>query len=147
MKFSVGVPMTDLRVARLAALVVLFLICISCGETFRPVAVPLPPKPPDPGSFHYVIVINGNGPANPGSGTRIDVSGDTNVGVATVGLAPSHAALLPSGSRIYVANSLEDTVSSYAPLNATTVATTRPFSRRESRCHMRRMPWSRTSTS
>src|SRR5213080_3051037 len=65
-----------------------------------------------------------------GTGTRIDVSGDTNVGVATVGLGPVHAALLPNGSRIYVANSLEDTISSYALTSLTPVTTSLPFGSR-----------------
>lgn len=102
----------------------LLLICTSCGDTFRPVAIPLSPSPPDPSSFHYVIVISDNAPSNPGGSSRIDVSGDTNVGVARVGLAPSHAALLPNGARLYVANSGEDTVSSYSPSLPGAVTTT-----------------------
>src|SRR2546426_400211 len=133
MDFSVGVLMTLRRAVRVAAILVLTLVWWGCGDTFRPVAVPIPPPPPDPSSFHFVLVINGNGfgikgnglpPNNPGSSTRIDVSGDTNVGVAQVGLGPAHATLTPNGGRIYVANSLEDTVSSYAPSNATSVTTT-----------------------
>lgn len=134
MDLSVGAPMTLWRAVRVAAILVLSLTWLGCGDTFRPVAVPISPPPPDPSSFHFVLVINGNGfgitgsgplPANnPGSSTRIDVSGDTNIGVAKVGLGPAHAKLTPSGSRVYVANSLDDTVSSYAPSNATFVTTT-----------------------
>ena len=116
--------MTVGRAGRIAAIAILFLICTSCGDTFRPVAIPLPPKPPDPGGFHYVLAISDNGPNNPGSSTRIDVSGDTNVGVARVGLAPSYAALIPNGGRIYVTNTLEDSVSSYSPSSQTVVTTT-----------------------
>jgi len=116
--------MTVWRASRIAAVGILFLICLSCGDTYRPVAIPLPPKPPDPGAFHYVLAISDNGPANPGSSTRIDVSGDTNVGVATTGLGPSHAAILPNTSRIYIANTLEDSISSYAPSSQTVVTTT-----------------------
>src|SRR3989441_11849573 len=123
MDLSVGVVMPQWRGARVAVLA-LILIWSGCGDTFRPVAVPIAPPPPDPKSFHFVLVISENGPNNAGASTRIDVSGDTNVGVATVGLAPVHATLLPNGNRIYVANSLEDTVSSYAPSNATLVTTT-----------------------
>ena len=119
------------RLARAFAAVLPILLWVSCGDQFRPVATPLTPPPPDPQSTHFVFVIDGNGfttnsngTVNPGSSTRIDVSGDTNTSVASVGLGPVHAALLPNGTRIYVANSLEDTVSSYAPSTSTTVSST-----------------------
>jgi YVTN family beta-propeller protein len=66
----------------------------------------------------------GNGTFNQGTSTRIDVSGDTNVGVAPLGLGPVHAALLPNSSQLYVANFLEDTVSSFAPTSIGPVTTT-----------------------
>jgi len=118
------VPITVWRASRIAAIAILFLICMSCGDTYRPVAIPLQPKPPDPGAFHYVLAISDNGPGNPGGSTRIDVSGDTNVGIATTGVAPSHAAILPNNGRVYVTNTLENSVSSYVPNNQTVVTTT-----------------------
>jgi len=127
---SVGVPMSVWRVARVFAVFVLLLVCVGCGDQFRPVATPITPPPPDPQPTHFIFVIDGNGANDPGTGTRIDVSGDTNVGVATVGLGPVHAALLPNGSRIYVANSLEDTISSYALTSLTPVTTSLPFGSR-----------------
>jgi len=118
------------RLVREFPVLLLVLLWASCGDQFRPVATPLTPPPPDPQATHFVFVIdangfatNANGTVNAGSSTRIDVSGDTNIGIAQVGLGPVHAALLPNGTRIYVANSLEDTVSSYAPTNATAVTT------------------------
>jgi YVTN family beta-propeller protein len=120
---QVRVRMSQSVVGRIWRLLVLTLICTSCGDTFRPVATPISPPPPDPSSFHYVLVINDNGPSNPGSSTRIDVSGDTNAGVAKLGLGPVHAALIPNAARIYVANSLENTVSSYLPTDVTSVIT------------------------
>src|SRR5256884_2157832 len=111
------------RVARVFAVFVLLLVCVGCGNQFRPVATPITPPPPDPQPTHFIFVIDGNGANDPGTGTRIDVSGDTNVGVATVGLGPVHAALLPNGARIYVANSLENTVSSYLPTDVTAITT------------------------
>jgi YVTN family beta-propeller protein len=120
---QVGVRMSQSLVGRVWGLLLLTLICTSCGDTFRPVATPISPPPPDPSSFHYVLVISGNGPSNPGSSTRVDVSGDTNVGVAKLGLGPVHAALLPNAARIFVANSLENTVSSYLPTDVTSVTT------------------------
>ncbi len=120
---QVEVLMSQLLVGRLGGLLLLALICTSCGDTFRPVATPISPPPPDPSSFHYALVISSNGPSNPGSSTRIDVSGDTNVGVARLGLGPVHAALLPNAGRVYVANSLENSISSYSPTDVTSVTT------------------------
>jgi YVTN family beta-propeller protein len=120
---QVGVLMIQSIVGRVGGLLLLALICTSCGDTFRPVATPISPPPPDPSSFHYALVISSNGPSNPGSSTRIDVSGDTNVGVAKLGLGPVHAALLPNAGRVYVANSLENSISSYSPTDVTSVTT------------------------
>jgi len=124
---SVGVAMSLWRVARVFTVFGLLLVWSGCGDQFRPVATPITPPPPDPKPTHFIFTINRNGANDPGTGTRIDVSGDTNVGVATVGLGPVHAALLPNGSRLYVANSLEDTVSSYALTSLTPVTTSLPL--------------------
>jgi DNA-binding beta-propeller fold protein YncE len=117
------VQMIFSRAVRLGSLAAFFLMCISCGDTFRPIVIPLTPTPPNPASFHYVISLSTNGPQQPGAGTRIDVSGDSNVGVAQLGMGPVHATLLPSGNTVYVADESEDIVSSYAPSDATTVST------------------------
>ena len=129
MDLSFGVSMTALRSARLGLVFLLALICISCGDTFRPVAIPVTPNPPDPASLHYALIVSQNvdivpdvnNPGNtvpvfnPGATTRIDVSGDTNIQVARVGLGPVHATILPNGNKVYVANIVEDTVSEYSP--------------------------------
>ena len=124
MDCSAGVGTNLRRWARVLGVLALALIGVSCGDQFRPVAIPITPPPPDPASFHFVLVLSDNGLHDPGASSRLDVSGDTNIGVAQVGLGPAHAALTPSGSRVYVANSLEDSISSYAPGNATSVTTT-----------------------
>ena len=111
------------RLGRVPALIVLLLAWAGCGDTFRPVAIPQQPPPPDPSGLHFNIVLSRNGPSNPGTSTRIDVSGDTNVGVATVGLGPVQVAMLPNGTRLYIANGLEDTVSAYNPSAITPVTT------------------------
>jgi DNA-binding beta-propeller fold protein YncE len=98
---------------------VMVLAQCGCGEYFRPVAVPITPTQANPASSHYVLSLSQNGPNNPGSNTRIDVSGDTNAFVASVGLGPVHAALLPGGSNVYVANRLEDTITLYNPTQTT----------------------------
>jgi YVTN family beta-propeller protein len=69
----------------------LYLICTGCGETFRPIIIPNPPTFPNPKAAHTVVSINDNGTVVPGSTMVIDVSGDTDVSVRDVGVAPVHA--------------------------------------------------------
>ena len=88
---------------------------VGCGDVFRPVEIPVPQPSGDPKLYHFVMMINDNGSSNPGTALQIDVSGDSDVGEANMGRGPVHAALLPSGSRTYVANSLDDTVSVFSP--------------------------------
>jgi YVTN family beta-propeller protein len=121
---SSAVLMTRYRAALLGLLAVLLVLWTACGDTFRPVAIPLSPTPPSPSSFYYVLALSQNGVNNAGASTRIDVSGDSNVGVAQLGIAPVYAALVPSGNNVYIANSLDDTVSSYALGSPATVNTT-----------------------
>jgi len=109
---------------RLAALFVLIIIELSCGDTYRPVAVPQPPTPPNPGATHYMLVLTGNGPQNPGATLRLDVSGDTAAAQAPVGLGPVSVTVLPNGTRTYIANSMEDTVSSFMSSIPSAVTTT-----------------------
>ena len=118
--------MTALRAAQLVALLTLAVICISCGDTFRPVAIPVTPNPPDPASFHFALVISQNPAAttnNPGAITRIDVSGDTNVAVAKMGIGPVHGTLSPDATRVYVANNLDDTISAFSTSDSTNITT------------------------
>jgi YVTN family beta-propeller protein len=119
-RFAAEVSMTQVRVAGVLFLMV---ICVSCGETFRPVATPIAPNPPNPGFSHLALVITNNGSNNPGASTSIDVSGDTAVSRSTVGLMPVHAALVQNGTRVYVANSGDGTVSVFSPSTATPVVT------------------------
>lgn len=116
--------MTRYRAALLGLIAILLILWTACGDTFRPVAIPLTPTPPNPASFHYALSLSENGGNNAGASTRIDVSGDSNVGVAQLGIGPVHAALVPSGNTVYIANSLDDTVSNYSLTNPATVNTT-----------------------
>jgi YVTN family beta-propeller protein len=94
---------------RFAALLFCFLICIACGDVYRPTIIPNPVQPPDPKNFHSIFTVNQNGATNPGTGMQVDVSGDSSEGVTRVAMMPVHAAL--QGTRIWVANSLSDSVS------------------------------------
>jgi YVTN family beta-propeller protein len=120
MDFVAGVSMTGVRAA---AVLVLMLVCLSCGQTYRPVATPIPPNPPSPELSHVVVVVSGNGSAHPGASTTIDVSGDTAVSRSTVGLMPVQAALVRNGASVYVPNSGDDTVSTFSPTSAVPVIT------------------------
>ena len=112
------------RCARVLGILLLGLIGVSCGDEYRPVAIPIVPPPPDPAAVHFVLVLSDNGLNDPGAGSQLDVSGDTNIGVAQLGLGPSHAVLTANGARLYVANSPEDTISSYSPTSPSVVTTT-----------------------
>src|SRR5271170_1867271 len=103
---------------RLAALVIAMLICVACGQIYRPVVIPINNIPPSPADFHAVFSLNTNAyyglspdPANPtnliptlvygpGSGMQVDVSGDTDIGIATLvdgtvsGANPTHGVSL-----------------------------------------------------
>ncbi len=54
----------------------LLLVCVACGDQYRPVANPIvgPGGQPQPTHFAYVVNYNPNGD---GSTTKIDVSGDS----------------------------------------------------------------------
>jgi YVTN family beta-propeller protein len=116
-----GVSMTGVRAA---AVLLVMLICTSCGQTYRPVATPVIPNPPNPNFSHLALMLSGNGSNNPGASTSIDVSGDTAISQATVGLLPVHAVLEQGGNRVYVANSGDDTISTFSsntPAPVTTI--------------------------
>ena len=95
----------------------------SCGDTYRPIAIPEQPTPPSPAALHYVISLSGNGVCPPqqgqacaaGASSRIDVAGDTSVAAAKVGLNPVHAIVIPNGATVFVANQMDNTVSFYSP--------------------------------
>jgi YVTN family beta-propeller protein len=103
------------RALRGAFTILLGLICASCGETYRPVAQPIQGLQPSPAPSHFMASINSDGVGNNhrdrGSVSSINVSGDSLRGELRVGMVPVHAALIPSGSLLYIANSGEDTIS------------------------------------
>jgi len=91
-------------VGRLAAVVLAMMLCISCGDIYRPVVIPIAITPPNSANFHAVFAVSSNLQANPGAALQIDVSGDTNIGQASMGINPTHAALTPNNARVYVAS-------------------------------------------
>ena len=92
----------------LGCVLLIYLICTGCGDTFRPIIIPNPPAFPNPQAAHTVVAINANAPASGpdtvfGTAMVIDVSGDSDESIANVGLAPVHA-VQQSASEILVVN-------------------------------------------
>ncbi|MBZ5663859.1 MAG: YncE family protein [Acidobacteriia bacterium] len=103
----------------LGCVLFLYLICTGCGDTFRPIIIPNPPQFPNPKASHTVVSINDNGTAVPGSTMVIDVSGDTDVSVKDVGVAPVHAAQQAANQVLVVNHSVpgqQNTVDSLTKL-------------------------------
>lgn len=100
---------------RLAVPILLVLLGVSCGDVYRPVALPIPGASPSPAPVGHVSAVSANGISstnqflNNGTLNRIDVAGDSVVSSSPIGISPAHAASTSSG-RIYVANSGDDTV-------------------------------------
>ena len=123
------------RVGWLAAMALAILLWVSCGQVYRPVVIPVNTTPPNPANFHAVFGINTNVLSNPGTALQIDVAGDSNIGVANMGVNPTHTAALPNNSRVFVASagsvnpdgSLNaggvDTVTAFTPAGDSTIAT------------------------
>jgi YVTN family beta-propeller protein len=102
---------------------------MSCGEVYRPVVIPTTLTPPNPANFHEVFSVNTNVPFNQGTALQIDVSGDSEIGAANMGVNPTHAAILPNNSRVFVASAGSlyagdsDVVTSFTPASDSRIAT------------------------
>ncbi len=92
------------RVGWVATIALATLLEISCGQVYRPVVIPVNTTPPNSANFHAVFGISANVPLNPGAALQIDVSGDTDIGQASMGVNPTHAAIFPNNARVFVAN-------------------------------------------
>jgi len=96
----------------------LFLICISCGDVYRPTIIPQPVPTPDPKNSHSTFTVNQNGVVTSGTGMQVDVSGDSAALVTKVAVMPVHAVVL--GNRVWVANQGADSVSSFTVAGSAT---------------------------
>ena len=136
--FSLGVLMSFRRVGWLAIGVVAILFWLACGQVYRPVVIPCSvgggisgctaENPPIPGNFHAVFGISANVPKNPAGAMQIDVAGDSilaetptsDTSAPNLGDNPTHAAISPNLSKIFVASAGSvtggmDVVSSFTP--------------------------------
>jgi len=117
------------RVGGLIAVALATFLWGSCGEVYRPVVIPTTNTPPNPANFHAVFGISSNVSFNQGTAMQIDVSGDSDIGVANVGVNPTHLAALPNNSRLFVASAgslfagQADLVASFNPATDSTTAT------------------------
>jgi hypothetical protein len=125
---------------RLAAMVIATLLCLSCGQVYRPVVIPCSAgggipncpviTPPTPANFHAVFAISNNVPGNIGGAMQIDVAGDSIIAEnpssdSKFGDNPTHAAILPNNARLFVASAGSaaggvDVVASFSPAFQTT---------------------------
>ena len=128
--FFFGVPMSFRRVGWVAAIALATLLEISCGQVYRPVVIPVNTTPPNPANFHTVFGISANVPLNPGAALQIDVSGDTDIGQANMGVNPTHAAILSNNARVFVANAGAslcsagtDSVTAFFPAGGSAIST------------------------
>jgi DNA-binding beta-propeller fold protein YncE len=116
-------------VGGLAAVALSVILEVSCGDVYRPVVLPVNPVPPNPANAHAVFGVSNNAPFSPGTALQIDVSGDSNIGVANMGENPTHATILPGNARVFVASSGSltagdsDVITSFTPAAPSTVAT------------------------
>ena len=117
------------RVGWVAAVALATWLELSCGQVYRPVVIPISITPPNPANFHEVFGISANVPFNQGTALQIDVSGDTDIGQANMGVNPTHAAVLPNNSRVFVASAGSlfqgdtDVVTAFNPASAASIAT------------------------
>ncbi|HUA15724.1 MAG TPA: hypothetical protein VMG31_10515 [Verrucomicrobiae bacterium] len=117
------------RVGQFAVVALAILLWASCGDIFRPVVLPVNTTPPTPGNFHEVFGVNSNVPFNLGTAMQIDVSGDTDIGAANMGVNPTHAAILPNDSRVFVASAGSlfqgdsDVITAFTPVPDSGIAT------------------------
>ena len=98
------------RFLYLGGVLFLFVICSGCGDTFRPIIVPNPPKFPNPAAAHSILILSDNGTvtggvetAQIGSAMTIDVSGDTEESQRNIGIVPIHA-VQETANQVIVAN-------------------------------------------
>lgn len=96
--------MTSFRAAFLAALCSIFLA--SCGDTFRPIAIPVAGTLPPAQASKTAQVITGTAA---GTVTDYNLSGATITGQAPLGQGPAAALLV--GGRTFVANQTDNTLS------------------------------------
>ena len=130
------------RSTGIAAIILLTVFAIGCGETFRPIAIPQPQPGGDPNNLKHAIVLAQNPgiinhppePLDPtcaaapchGSTSNIDTTGDVNVGNVRTGITPVHTGFV-SVSFAYTANQGDNTVTRFLVASPFTPPVTIPM--------------------
>jgi len=121
-------PANFVRSLGAATVCLLVLMWSGCGAYYRPVATPIIPTLPNPGFSNVAVVITQNGANQPGASTTIDVSGDSETSESIVGMKPVYALLAANSTKVFVANSADNTVSTFTPSILPTTTSTTPTS-------------------
>ena len=95
---------------------------LGCGDTYRPVANPIIGSGGQPQPTYYAYVLNSN-PNGNGTTMQIDVSGDTASNVTTQGLGSVYETIPAYSVTLYVANTDNDSITSYIPILSSSVIT------------------------
>lgn len=109
---GVGMILTRRAVLAVLAIVSLAILVCGCGDTFRPTINFQPQPAGNPSALGNAVVLATN-PSGDGSNTHINVSGDTNAGVVTVG--PNPLFLGKSLGRAFIINS-DNSITLYTAL-------------------------------
>jgi len=88
----------------------LFIVCLACNDTYRPIANPIPNPGGDPGTFDVVAVLHPGLAGNPDIVSIINATGDTNVGNRQLGPGASWVSFDASKSQILTPNTTINTV-------------------------------------
>ncbi len=106
--------------AALAAIVCFVVFSIGCGDTFRPIAIPIIQPGGQPQSPRQAVFLSTGGTAagSPeGQTLHVNVSGDTNVGQVTVGRDPVQVAVMSTSGFTVVVNRAEESISLYPTIS------------------------------
>lgn len=109
----------------------LLLLAMGCNDNLRQFITPVPPPTGDPQTPANAVTLSNNLPSTQGSTLHINVSGDTNVGIQSVGISPVF--LGKAGGNLFTINNGDatnpPTLTVYAALlagNATPTTVTLP---------------------
>ena len=109
------------RIAVIVPCLLFLLFELGCGDQYRPIANPIVSPGGQPQNAHYAFVLSYN-PIGFGSDTKIDVSGDTNLQVLSMGYGSVAEAFQATvQGAVFVANRDGDFISEYSLIGTVAV--------------------------